>query len=172
VDPDPASGQRREEIVGQERRRGLQLPADDGSDAGELLAGRQTVRAGLHQRCRLQLLVQPGDANHEELVQIRRVDGQELQPLQQRPADVERLVEHPGVERQPGGLAVDVERRIDQVVDRRLHAHDHRGDIIHRAVASVALLPRVVFGLGLRWLHDRLGLPSLRLAEFHDVSIG
>jgi hypothetical protein len=167
-----ASSALQQELVGQERRRGVELPADDLPYAGELLARRQAVGAGLDQRRCLELFVQPRDANHEELVQVRRVDGQELQPLQQRPANVECLVQHPGVECQPGGLAVDVERRIDQVVDRRLHAHDHRGDIIHRAVASVALLPRVVFGLGLRWLHDRLGLPSLRLAEFHDVSIG
>ena len=66
----------------------------------------------LDRRGRLELLVQARDADHEELVQVRGVDRQELQPLEQRPARVERFVEHPVVERQPGKFAVDVERPV------------------------------------------------------------
>jgi hypothetical protein len=97
----------------------VQLLADDQADAGKLFAGTQALGVGLDQR-RLELLVQARDANHEELVQVGRIDGQELQPFQQRPPLVARLIKHPLVEGEPGSFPVQIEGRILQVLDRRV----------------------------------------------------
>ena len=45
--------------------------------------------------------------DHEELVQVRAEDGQELHPLEKRDRGVLGLLEHPAVELEPGELAVD-----------------------------------------------------------------
>ena len=54
-----------------------------------------------------QLALQAGDAGHEELVQIIGRDRQETQPLKQRMVGVGRFLQHPLVEGQPGGLAIE-----------------------------------------------------------------
>ena len=46
-------------------------------------------------------------ADHEELVQVRAEDGEELHALEQRHARILRLLEHAPVELEPGQLAVD-----------------------------------------------------------------
>ena len=56
---------------------------DVGADGGELLAGRQAARrrtgdAGRH------LILQRRDSHLEELVEVRRADRDELQPIEQR----------------------------------------------------------------------------------------
>ena len=51
----------------------------------EHLGGRAAVGAGLRQP-ELDLLLQAGDADLEELVQVGRDDGDEAQPLEQRHA--------------------------------------------------------------------------------------
>ncbi len=53
------------------------------------------------------LLAQAGHADHEELVQVRAEDREELDPLEQRVGRVLRFFEHPLVEFQPGQFAVD-----------------------------------------------------------------
>ena len=53
------------------------------------------------------LLAQAGDADHEELVEVRGEDREELCPLEQRVIGVLGLFEHAGVELQPAQLAVD-----------------------------------------------------------------
>jgi hypothetical protein len=84
---------------------------------------------------RFDLLFETRDADHEELVEVGPVDRDELQPLEQRVALVERFFEHAVVDRDPRQLAIDVERRI---VERRnvplgaellggLRIRDHRG---------------------------------------------
>ena len=76
----------------------------------ELLVGGPAVgRAG--DLAGLDLLAQAGDADLEELVEVAREDGQELDPLEQRVALVARLVEHAGVELEPRQLAVEVGER-------------------------------------------------------------
>lgn len=54
-------------------------------------------------------------SHHEELVEVRGVDRQELQPLEQGHGAVFAELEHPVVEVEPGELAVDVEARICEV---------------------------------------------------------
>ena len=66
-----------------------------------------------------QLLVQRGDSDHEELVQIRAHDGQELGPLQQLVVLVLRLLQHALLKLQQAQFAIVVERRIVQRQRRR-----------------------------------------------------
>jgi hypothetical protein len=54
--------------------------------------------------------LEAGHPDHEELVQVVREDGAELGPLEQGRVLVLGEVEHPAVELQPGGLAVEVPR--------------------------------------------------------------
>ena len=77
-------------------------------DAFECLARRQAVGAagvdsGVHH------VVEPGHADHEELVEVRRVDGEELDPLEQRDRLVLGQLQHALVELEPGELAVGVQ---------------------------------------------------------------
>ncbi len=53
------------------------------------------------------LFPQDRDPLHEELVQVRRENRQELQPLEQRSALVQSLRQHAVVEIQPAHIAVD-----------------------------------------------------------------
>ena len=73
---------------------------------GAQAVGTARVDPGLH------LVVQAGDANHEELVLVRSPDGEELGALQQRHLLVLGQLEHAVVEVEPGELAVGVERRV------------------------------------------------------------
>jgi hypothetical protein len=68
-------------------------------DGRQLLLGGHAVRTALG-RAHLDQLLDAGDANLEELVEIARRDAQELQALEQRHALIERLREHAGVELQ------------------------------------------------------------------------
>ena len=92
----------------------------------ELLVGGQAVgRAG--DLARLDLLAQAGDADLEELVEVAREDGQELDPLEQRVALVARLVQDAGVELEPRQLAVEVGER-DLGARRAARARARRRD--------------------------------------------
>ncbi len=73
------------------------------------LGGPAVGRAG--DLAGLDLLAQAGHAHLEELVEVAREDGQELDPFEQRVALVARLVQHPRVEFEPRQLAVDVRER-------------------------------------------------------------
>ena len=84
----------------------------DLADAVELLARRHAVGPGADGDARLHLLLQAADADHEELVEVGREDGQELEPFQQRHRRVLRFLQHPAIELQPAQLAIDVEGRI------------------------------------------------------------
>ena len=64
----------------------------------------------------VKLGLEPGDADLEKLVEVRRADRQEPQPLEQRVGRVARLFEHPLVEIEPAQLAIDEPARIG---DRR-----------------------------------------------------
>ena len=86
------------------------------ADGGELLGRRQPVGRRLGDVAR-ELLLEAGDADHEELVEVRRDDGDELEALGQRHGRVERLFEHAFVESEPGELPVDEQLRGRRVVD-------------------------------------------------------
>ena len=132
------------------------------SSGALLLTGRMAPRAWSHElpdlRSRLAglpgaalfapdealLAAEAGNTHHEELVEVRRRDRQEAQPLEQRMANVLGLVEHARVEREPRQLAIDEAVRRGQIVglDRR----------------SLALTPGRRCGglaLGLRGFHLR-----------------
>ena len=57
---------------------------------------------------RLDLLLEAGDADLEELVEVDREDRQEADPLEERVALVARLVQDACIEVEPGELAIDV----------------------------------------------------------------
>ena len=52
--------------------------------------------------------LETGDPDHEELVEIAGEDGEKLGALQQRHVGILGEFEHPGIEGEPGELAVDV----------------------------------------------------------------
>jgi hypothetical protein len=88
--------------------------ADDARDRVELCFRGHAVRrslddAGGH------LPLEAGDPHLIELVEVAAEDAEELEALEQGGARVQRLVQHPAVELQPGELAVDVERRVPQI---------------------------------------------------------
>jgi hypothetical protein len=97
-------------------------------DAHELLGRRKPVRALLDDAL-AHLILQAGDAHHEELVEVIGRDRQEAQLLQHRMALVFSLFEHAPVEMQPGELAVDESLRtggkLVQCNNRRLTGRRH-----------------------------------------------
>src|SRR5205823_6215708 len=96
---------------------------------------RHVVGAGADGDAQLHLLLQPADADHEELVEVRLEDGQELEALQGRHRRVARLFEDAAVELEPAQLAVEIQRRVIQREGRRsvigLHAGASRGPNPH-----------------------------------------
>ena len=114
-DPHARFGQARPEVFGEGPDRERRVPFDDLADHPELLVRGQPVGAAFRDRG-LDLLVQPRDPDHEELVEVRVEDREELDPLEQRPARVERFLEHAPVEGQPRDLPVEVERVVVETV--------------------------------------------------------
>jgi hypothetical protein len=68
----------------------------------QLVRGAPVAPARVH--ARVDLVVDPGDADHEELVQVGRVDRRELHPFHERDGRVLGELQHAVVERQPGDL--------------------------------------------------------------------
>ncbi len=92
-------------------------------DQLELLARGATVgTAGAHPRC--DLVLEPGDAHLEELVEVLAEDGEELHPLEHRRSGLLGQSQHPCVEVEPGELAVQIalSRIIQSWVGGRWHA--------------------------------------------------
>jgi hypothetical protein len=56
----------------------------------------------------LDLPLEAGDADHEELVEVRAHDGEELHSFQERHARIERLLEHAVIELEPRQLTIHV----------------------------------------------------------------
>ena len=73
----------------------------------QLFGDGQAIGAGLI-RAELESLLEAGDANLEEFVEIVRRDAQELEPLEQRHLFIERLREHAPVEFEQRQFAIDV----------------------------------------------------------------
>src|SRR5215203_679955 len=78
---------------------------------GELLLWGHPVWNGVWE-IRSDLLLQPCDPDHEELVEVGLGDRDEPHPLQQRVPLVAGLFENPVVEPQPRELPVYVQRRV------------------------------------------------------------
>ena len=96
--------------------------ADRLADAHELLGRRQPVRALLDDAL-AHLVLQAGDAHHEEFVEVVGRDRQEAQPLQHRMVLVLGLFQHAAIEVQPGEFPVDEPFRAGgEVMQRRRQA--------------------------------------------------
>ena len=85
------------------RSRSRHLLGDAGEDLGR---GQAVGTAGVDSR--VDLVVHAGHADHEELVEVRDEDGQELHPLHQRQRLVLGELQYAVVEVEPGELAVEV----------------------------------------------------------------
>ena len=75
-------------------------------------------------------------ADHEELVEVGAGDAEELDPLEQRVRPVGGLGQHAAVELEPAQLAVDVQRRVLEIlgvdaVEGSLVGRDGRESAIH-----------------------------------------
>src|SRR5437667_5092998 len=75
------------------------------TDGYKLLVRQHAVRCRLAHSAQL-LLLEAGDADHEELVEVRRDDGEELEPLENGQRGIGRLFEYARVELQPRKLTV------------------------------------------------------------------
>src|SRR5499425_2290798 len=73
---------------------------------GHGLCGREPVRPGVL-IARVDATLELGHPHHEELVQIRAEDGEELHPLEQRHARILRFLEHAAIELEPRQLTID-----------------------------------------------------------------
>src|SRR4051794_30451038 len=73
----------------------------------QLLGDAQAIRAALV-RTELESLLQPGNANFEELVEIAGRDAEELESFEKRDSFVECLRQHADVEFEQRKLAIDV----------------------------------------------------------------
>ncbi len=129
-DPDAGLGEARPQLVPEEAHRLARVAVHDLADRLQLLGRGEAVRAALRDR-RFELLVEARDPDHEELVEVGVKDREELHPFEERPARIERLFEHAAVERQPGNLAIEVERMVFEPVVRRLAPTDVM-DFAHR----------------------------------------
>ena len=83
-------------------------------DRAQLFGRRHVVGTTLRDAERL-LMDQSGDADFEELVEVRIRDAQERQPFEQRHVVVFRQFEHAPVEFELRQLAVDVQLGAQQV---------------------------------------------------------
>ena len=104
-------------------------PVRLGNDAVQLLPGGQPVDRALLDILRL-LSLQPGDAHHEEFIEVRPRDRQEAQPFEQRMRRIARLLQHAAIERQPGEFAVEIALaavRREMIVVRLGHLRDMGG---------------------------------------------
>ena len=113
-DADPVLGKGRPQLIVPARRLILQHRRRALADGGELFGDRQAVNRLRFEPGAL-FLEQRGHPNHEELVEVRGDDGEELDPLEQRVVLAHRLIEHAPIEREPAQLPVDVQRGMSEV---------------------------------------------------------
>ena len=116
-DPDPLLLERRHELGGEDVGRAGRQLLRALPDPLELLGGRPAVGRTLD-HAGLDLLLQAGDPDLEELVEVVREDRDELQPLQQRERGVLGEREHARVELEPRQLAVQVPSIVGEVGGR------------------------------------------------------
>ncbi|MNN37108.1 hypothetical protein D3C81_1510390 [compost metagenome] len=105
--------QLRQQHVVEDRVLALDLLVHQLADPRQHLLRLQAVGAG-QLAGEGDLLLQPGDADLEELVEVAGEDQQELQALEQRGGLVERLLQDADIELQLRQLAVDVQAAVIQ----------------------------------------------------------
>jgi len=106
MDGDPFRPQLRQQVLVPQPAVLLQEGDELAVDGLKLLQGGEAVRRGL-ERSPPQLPLEPGDPDHEELVQVAAAYGQELGPFQEGMAGVLRLLQDALVEPDPADLSVD-----------------------------------------------------------------
>ena len=75
-------------------------------DQDKLFGGRQTVGAALRDALP-DLGLDAGDPDHEELVKVIGRNRQKPDPLERGMAGIDRFLQHPAIEMQPGQLPID-----------------------------------------------------------------
>ena len=88
------------------------------ADGVELPGGTKPVRAKLLD-ARIHLLLEPGDAHHEELVEVRAQDRKKLHSLEQRVRWIERLFENTALKAEKTQLAIDEQTAVVEGKYRR-----------------------------------------------------
>ncbi len=125
-------------------------------DVGEHVA-RRAPGVRRHGEAGHDAALQAGDPHHEELVEIAREDGQEVDTFEQRHRLVFGELEHPLVEAQPAELAVEIPldgqravvdaRRLVVVVDEI--AADAAVDLVPRVGESIVVHGAIVSAISL-----------------------
>ena len=139
--------------------------------------GRRPAVAGALGHAGAHLLLETGDADHEELAQVGAHDAEELQTLEERVAPVARLVEDARLELEEAQLPVEEERRVAQV-GAGSFAGSSPSALAASALETVCVSARGVVGGGRRGrrlgaggrLFTYLRLRSVR--AFHVASLG
>src|SRR6185503_15970368 len=126
---DALGGELRQKLVPQARLGLLVELAHAAPNRRQLLGGARAVGRRLHD-LRAQLLLQPRDAHHEKLVQVRAEDGEKFHALEQRVTWIARLFEHAALKLERAELAVHEQRRI---LERNRRASLFEGDLEIRA---------------------------------------
>ena len=78
--------------------------------------GRQAIRTALGDAL-AHLGLDAGDPDHEELIKVIGGNRQKSHPFQRGMARIDRLLQHPAIEVQPGQLAVDEAFRARAAID-------------------------------------------------------
>ena len=93
---------------------GFHQAFDLAADGHQLRARAHPVRTEFGD-ARIQLSIEAGHPDHEELIQIGADDGEEFDALQKRIGSVPRLFQHAPLKTQQAEFAVDVETRIVEI---------------------------------------------------------
>ena len=118
-DVDAFLAERRPQFLFQALVGGFHQALDFAADRHQLRARAHPVRAEFGD-AGIQLRIQAGHPDHEELVQVRTDDGQEFDAFQQRIGGVPRLFQHAPLKAQQAEFAVDIKTGVVQVSRRRL----------------------------------------------------
>ena len=81
------------------------------ADCDQLRRRAHTIGPGFG-RSGFDLSNESGHADHEELVQVRAEDGEELQSFQKRIRFILRFIQNPVLKREQAEFAIDIERPI------------------------------------------------------------
>jgi hypothetical protein len=111
TDEDPLTLERGAELVAPQARLVRRELGRTLADLEKRLLGRAAI-GGPNRQSRRNLVEQPGDPNHEELVENRRDDPAEPNPLEQRLAAVAGNLEHPRHQVERRQLAVQQGQRL------------------------------------------------------------